>query len=885
MGGVVRRRNRLILIGAAVVSAVILAGLAVFAGPIREAGTALPIDAARVTRSALDAFGKIGDTKLTGVVATENGVPLSMEIVARADGQATATVRDPAGGVADIVATTNRVAIKANRAWWLNTVPSYAQQLADKWVQSRPEMGFPTEMLRVLSGKPLSDLITSQTAEQDWNATVTQFDGKRAYELYTVDRTWAVYVSTDAEPKLLGFGGPLLDGVPRRMAGSAGGQRSDAYRNAQFSTAAADPDCAERSEKQLKEAKPQVDAAPPAPPAPSATRGPQISLQPVPSPTCTGPVCPATVIVRNSGDEPAVGTLTMTASTGGGGAYPVSVGPGQTSTHTITVPNPASRCTRTCTVPFTVSAFVMVTSMGGPDVDAGQRLHQRNVDPNRPVPGNPAASGPAVVNVMDDMLRSAPPPPAGFGRQQDSYVAAVRAMVNGSITNRMMSQIEAIGDSGALAHSGDFLKHPLLLAVKQAVDGADEDQRATGRVTVDVLAELATKPGRTAGSLTVANGVVIDSQNKRVYSVAGLGIDTRSKAERKANPGPPLGAPEERVMRALKGAIDRFAGAQNPADYAKVVTLWIDPTVNTFGNQPRARLVDFLAKDKVNGTEVRSLFADPQGKPVVSELIISNGRSRKLAYPPYNGSYGFGPADIRALAHHFDPNNPPNAPPAPGSMYFSDTNLRHIMEGDPYDPSDPEAKQDSGGHRGGAGVPGKSEFPLDWTEQDIKDAMIQVGSNRQNLQRGAERNGNHMAVAQWGWTFIGDATIKGITVRITVRVLADGEIRTGYPDDQNPTGAAWDRDKVYVNPSAMTPIPALPNTAGGTQPIKLTDRPRIQRSQSAMEKTRMVFKGVDASGRKVEVRTDEKGKYNSSTDVTNPDGQATPPAPTVLTTC
>ena len=58
----------------------------------------------------------------------------------------------PAGGTAQFLVTADSAAVKADRTWWLNTVPAYAKSLAGKWAKADDTMGFPVGALRGLVG-------------------------------------------------------------------------------------------------------------------------------------------------------------------------------------------------------------------------------------------------------------------------------------------------------------------------------------------------------------------------------------------------------------------------------------------------------------------------------------------------------------------------------------------------------------------------------------------------------------------------------------------------------------------------------------------------------------------------------------------------------------
>lgn len=92
------------------------------------------------------------------------------------------------------------------------------------------------------------------------------------------------------------------------------------------------------------------------------------------------------------------------------------------------------------------------------------------------------------------------------------------------------------------------------------------------------------------------------------------------------------------------------------------------------------------------------------------------------------------------------------------SVSMPDDRARHILDGEGR----------SGGHRFGTGTPGKTEFPADWTDDDILDAIIEVAGTGL-VDRLAHREGDLVIVGE----------VDGVTIEVVVR--PNGEVRTGYP--------------------------------------------------------------------------------------------------------
>lgn len=95
---------------------------------------------------------------------------------------------------------------------------------------------------------------------------------------------------------------------------------------------------------------------------------------------------------------------------------------------------------------------------------------------------------------------------------------------------------------------------------------------------------------------------------------------------------------------------------------------------------------------------------------------------------------------------------------------------KHILDGDDF----------GGGHRAGTGVPGKTEFPMDWSDEDILEAIKEVAGTG-IIDRPARRPKEYVIVGE----------VNGVTIETVVK--PNGEIRTAYPIRgngvvQNPRG-------------------------------------------------------------------------------------------------
>ncbi|RSK32082.1 hypothetical protein EJA01_12660 [Rhodovulum iodosum] len=92
------------------------------------------------------------------------------------------------------------------------------------------------------------------------------------------------------------------------------------------------------------------------------------------------------------------------------------------------------------------------------------------------------------------------------------------------------------------------------------------------------------------------------------------------------------------------------------------------------------------------------------------------------------------------------------------SVSIPEDRARHILDGEGR----------SGGHRYGTGIPGKTEFPATWSDNDILEAIRQVAGTG-TVDRPAHRDGDLVVVGE----------VNGVTIEVVVQ--PNGEVRTGYP--------------------------------------------------------------------------------------------------------
>ncbi|AEP09213.1 EndoU domain-containing protein [Micavibrio aeruginosavorus] len=90
---------------------------------------------------------------------------------------------------------------------------------------------------------------------------------------------------------------------------------------------------------------------------------------------------------------------------------------------------------------------------------------------------------------------------------------------------------------------------------------------------------------------------------------------------------------------------------------------------------------------------------------------------------------------------------------------ISEPAIQHILYGDNY----------GGGHLHGANVPCKSEFPSDWSADDVINTVRTMTAN-DNQDWRKEDNGYH----------VGENTIRGVRVRVVLDRDGD-DVITAYP--------------------------------------------------------------------------------------------------------
>ncbi|GDY33661.1 EndoU domain-containing protein [Gandjariella thermophila] len=163
------------------------------------------------------------------------------------------------------------------------------------------------------------------------------------------------------------------------------------------------------------------------------------------------------------------------------------------------------------------------------------------------------------------------------------------------------------------------------------------------------------------------------------------------------------------------------------------------------------------------------------------------GRGRRVSTGGHEHGHSSddnGPSPIRGGAPQ---------PPDPSAITHTPTSAQHILDGD-------GGKQ--GGHRAGTGVPGKSEFPKNWSDQDILDRSADIARTSKPVTPAKLTNDGH-GNKMFCWDYVG--VRDGVKIRVTV--LENGHIRTAYPE----SGPGVVKNPPAINPPPKgTPLGASP---------------------------------------------------------------------------
>ncbi|MFI7674018.1 hypothetical protein [Actinophytocola sp. NPDC049390] len=886
-------RRRWVLGGVPVLAVGMVAAAVLAAPHERLAGSPVAEAPQRVAAAALGVLADLDDIELTGWVRTGTAQRLHVDIVVTGDG-AQAVVEDEAGGVATIVAAGDDAAIRANAAWWLNTVPAHQQAHSDRWVRADDSVGFPVSALSGLTGDAIREMIARPAARATWTATSSVFgDGTPARTLTLGDTGWRVYVTPAEPPALLGIGGPLLADTHRVRGGDDGRD----YPDVELGVARPGTSCRQQTGATVARTAPTIPDLP-APSVPDMAQRPRLTGGVRGSGgICRTPMCPFTVEVTNVGGGAGVGTLVITSSSGAPMTVPLNLPPGGRFSTVYNAPNPAPPSPGgRVTVPISVQAFAQITSLAGPDVAAGRRLNDRGVDPNNPVPGRPGLIGPGVTGIMDRLTSGAPT--AGVLRQGD-VVAEAEAVIGAAADAGLLALLHQLVSAPALRHGDDPVRTPLLDLFRQAVRGKPLEQDLALR-TLKLLAALT--EGRKAPSPETApvhveaDGVIVDDTTRRAHVLRGIGG----------------GAKGQKGHDALYDLVDQARRDFDrdgvvPSGYARVVDVTVrGDESNTLGAMSRTQLVEVLRDRTPKGGSFRDVLLDDQGDPAIQQLSITSVTSGLPNRGAVNGAFVFDVHDIAALGQTLE--RVPQTPPTTVVPHFTPATAEHMWHGDAVDPH----RGGGGGHRYGAGVADKTEYPKTWSREVTEERVIEVASRAmRNKREGNPHDGddttatgtsvrrvtgdnkNQMGVEVGSWEVRGSSN----GIELVVHVLQDGTIASAYP-----TGNVAD-DSGVLQPYEMIMDPANPTLPYRNPPLPKAP-PRAQLPEMGREaqragglklrnpSARYVRAGTDgrpewrytAEARPgntpvpVEVVADNDGKHKKTTRTTPPKRADPPPA-------
>jgi hypothetical protein len=341
--------------------------------------------------------------------------------------------------------------------------------------------------------------------------------------------------------------------------------------------------------------------------------------------------------------------------------------------------------------------------------------------------------------------------------------------------------------------------------------------------------------------------------------------------------------------------------ANVPQGFSKVVELYVEGGAAGLGNLSRAQLTKQLVEARWQGKGVKDVVLDSSGKPLVQGVSVVSTGTRQPDKGAVNGAFLFDVHDLTALGQTKSATAPAGPPPKV-TPHFTPYSEQHTLGGDTYDTNGPD---DAGGHRYGAGVAEKTEFPKTWTDGDITQATIDlVNRANQNAKDGrsyppntadateispTKGNTNQMGVPVWGWTYRG--TVNGIEMEVTV--LQDGTVKS-YPTGNyvGPNGklVASPNDPAqpglpFQNPgnaqkATTAKVPKPGGAPGETEEVPLRPTGRTVYLRDTKEwVTPGIAKPSSGPAVNVTVTRDQSGR-TSKTDVTSP-AQVPAPAPAV----
>jgi Bacterial EndoU nuclease len=143
----------------------------------------------------------------------------------------------------------------------------------------------------------------------------------------------------------------------------------------------------------------------------------------------------------------------------------------------------------------------------------------------------------------------------------------------------------------------------------------------------------------------------------------------------------------------------------------------------------------------------------PESHPSSSGYVSDHHSARGSASSPERHQRD-SPSETPASADYTDPHE----------IQLTADRRIHIVDGD----------QTGGGHRHGTGQPGKTEFPAEWGDDRITDAILAVARNPDQVPERQDWNGR--------WQVSGEHD----GVKIFAVVESDGRVWTAWPDEGSP---------------------------------------------------------------------------------------------------
>jgi hypothetical protein len=165
-----------------------------------------------------------------------------------------------------------------------------------------------------------------------------------------------------------------------------------------------------------------------------------------------------------------------------------------------------------------------------------------------------------------------------------------------------------------------------------------------------------------------------------------------------------------------------------------------------------------LQPDMRNHAPARDLSARlsdlPESHPSSADYVSDDHTTRGPASSPERHQRD-SPSEISPSADYA----------APDEIQLTDDQRRtHILDGD----------ETGGGHRHATGRPDKTEFPADWSDERIVDAILAVA---RNPDQAPERQ-------DWNGRWLVSGRHDGVTIYAVVE--SDGRVWTAWPDEGSP---------------------------------------------------------------------------------------------------